>query len=71
MLPASSFKLFDPLINLCIKAEKALGTEVRKGFFGIILVLAAMAKFLFYLCLCSIFSFFSVLFLALGFCIYF
>ena len=32
MLPASSFKLFDPLINLCIKAEKALGTEVRKGF---------------------------------------
>ena len=45
MLPASSFKLFDPLINLCIKAEKALGTEVRKGFFGIILVLAAMAKF--------------------------
>ena len=31
MLPASSFKLFEPLLALCIKAEKALGTEVRKA----------------------------------------
>ncbi|XP_019851030.1 PREDICTED: transformation/transcription domain-associated protein [Amphimedon queenslandica] len=32
MLPASSFKLFDPLISLCIKAEKALGTELSSPF---------------------------------------
>lgn len=34
MLPASSFKLFEPLLGLCTKAEKALGTEVRIIFYS-------------------------------------
>lgn len=29
MLPASTFKLFEPLLVLCVKAEKALSIEVR------------------------------------------
>ena len=28
MLPASTFRLFEPLLLLCIKGEKALGIEV-------------------------------------------
>jgi transformation/transcription domain-associated protein len=32
MLPASSFKLFEPLLTLCVKAEKALGTELSSLF---------------------------------------
>ena len=28
MLPASTFKLFEPLLVLCVKAEKALSIEV-------------------------------------------
>ena len=29
MLPASSFKLADPLVQLCFKAEGAIGVDVR------------------------------------------
>ncbi len=29
MLPASAFRLFEPLLILCVKAEKALNIEVR------------------------------------------
>ena len=28
MLPASTFRLFEPLLALCMKGEKALGIEV-------------------------------------------
>lgn len=28
MLPASTFRLFEPLLALCLKGEKALGIEV-------------------------------------------
>ena len=28
MLPASTFRLFEPLLALCLKGEKSLGTEV-------------------------------------------
>lgn len=29
MLPASTFRLFEHLLAICIKSEKAVGTEVR------------------------------------------
>ena len=44
MLPASTFRLFDPLLSLAMKGEKALGIEVRRYCLGVMHLLLGICS---------------------------